>query len=819
MPIVPSRPVGDAGSGLRRRARVAAARALAAPIAVLAIASFAFGCGPPRIDEIRALQEAGEIGRTIEPLRDLLANEPDHAEARYRLGLALVQTGQASLAIAHLRRAANTEEFGVDAGLLLASTQLSLRSPEQALEVAAEVLAREPENMMALAIRAQAALGAANGELALESADRMLAIEPNNFQALAFRAFAFEKLGRLDEAEEALAAARTAAQDTLPGAAANTCVLQARFFSAIREDVDRGVAQVEECLERYGSEPGIVSLVLGFLDDVKRTDRAIELLREQVAKHPDALDVRVALASRLAAAGRPAEAVDLLREAAETLDTPSAWAALASLLRRQEEPEAALEAVDRALAGLQAPPEELRFERAAVLIDLGRYDDAEVEGKPLREPAYRDLVLGRVALGRGTPAEALELLQRSITAWPNNAPARMAAARAALVLGDLEEAQMQLREAVRLDVSGSDAALQLARVQLERGEFEEALAFARNHIGSRGVTGPEAHLIAARAQVALGRPEQAEALLATLAEKQEFAGHAAAERAYLDREQRGAESAFERLEASELDLLAPPNEVALRALVDLGIEAGRTDRARQAAERAAARHPEHAPFHALVGRAALAQGDAEAARQAFERAREAAPSLPAALVGLGRIALAQGDAERAASLFDEAAESSQGDPEALYSAAQAYLQAGQTDEAERRLEALLEAHPGHAGAANDLAWLLAEQRRDLDRALGLARRASRSLPGPDVQDTLGWVHIQRGEFDLAVEAFEKALQARPSFPMARYHLGVALAKRGDTQAARRELQLALDAGSFPGVEEAREQLAQLDAGARSEGAP
>ena len=819
MPIAPCRLRGDAGSGPCRRARVAAARALAAPIAVVAIVSFALGCGPPRIDEIRALQEAGEIERTIEPLRDLLAKEPDHAEARYRLGLALVQTGQSSLAIAHLRRAANTDEFGVDAGLLLATTQLSLNSPEQALGVVDEVLAREPENMMALALRAQAALGASNGELALESADRMLAIEPGNFQALAFRAFAFEKLDRLDEAEEALTAARAAAHDNLPGAAANTCMLQARFYSAIREDVDRGVAQAEECLERYGSEPGIVPLVLSFFDDVKRTDRAIELLREQVAEQPDVLGVRTALASRLAAAGRPTEAVDLLREAAESLDTPAAWAALASLLRRQDEPEAALEAVDRALAGLQDPPDELRFERAAVLIDLGRYDDAEVEGRELQEPAYRDLVLGRVALGRGKPAEALELIHRSITAWPNNAPARMAAARAALALGDLDEAQMQLREAVRLDVSGSDAALQLARVQLERGEFEEALAFARQHIASRAVTGPEAHLIAARAHLALGRHEQADALLATLAEKEEFAGHAEAERAYLDRERRGAEAAFERLEASELDLLAPSNEAALRALVELGIETGRADRALQAAERAASEHPEHAPFHALVGRAAIAQNDAEAARQAFERAREADPSLPVAIVGLGQIALAEGDAERAASLFDEAAQSSQGDPEALYGAAQAFLHAGQTAEAERRLEALIEAHPGHAGAANDLAWLLAEQRRDLDRALDLARRASRLLPGPDVQDTLGWVHIQRGEFDLAVEAFERALQARPSFPMARYHLGVALAKRGDTEAARRELQLALDAGSFPGVEKAREQLAQLDAGARDEGTP
>ncbi|MCL4685932.1 tetratricopeptide repeat protein [Myxococcota bacterium] len=828
MSFAPCRPPDEVGSALRwssrARARMvrtldAAARVVVAQIALVAIASFALGCGPPRIEEIRALQEAGETDRVVEPLRDLLAADPDNAEARYRLGLALVQTGQASLAVAHLRRAANSDDVGVDAGLVLATTLLALSTPDQALDVVEQVLAREPKNVTALVIRTQAALGFAKGEVALESADRLLEIEPGNYQGLALRAFALEKLGRLDEAEQALEAARMASQDGPPALAANTCILQARFYATIREDVDRGVAQAEECLELYASEPNTTTLVLSFFDDVKRADRAIELLRAQLAEHPDALGVRTALASRLAGSGRAPEAIDLLREGAESLDSPPAWAALASLLRQQDQPKAALEAVDRALAGLPEPPDELRFERAAVLIDLGRFDDAEVEAGPLREPAYRDLVLGRVALGRGQPAEALELLHRSITAWPNNAPARMAAGRAALALGDLDEAQMQLREAVRLDVGGNDAALELARVQLERGEFAEAVAFAHRHIGSRDVTGPEAHLIAARAQAALGRYEQAEALLANLAQNEQFAGYAEAERAYLDREQHGVEAALERLEASELDLLAPSNEVALRALVDLALEAGRADRARQAAERAAAKHPEHAPFHALVGRVALAQGDADAAGQAFERAREADPSLSAALVGLGQIALAGGDAERAASLFDEAARSSGDDPGPLYGVAQAFLQAGQAAEAERRLETLIEAHPDHAAAANDLAWLLAEQRRDLDRALDLARRASRLLPGPDVQDTLGWVYLQRGELDLAVEAFEKALQARPSFPMARYHLGMALAKRGDTEAARRELQLALDGGSFPGVEDARAQLAQLDAAGRSEEAP
>ena len=71
------------------------------PLALLTALALALGCSEARIDEIRALQDAGEIGRTVEPLREILARDPGNAEARYRLGLALAQTGQPSLAVAH----------------------------------------------------------------------------------------------------------------------------------------------------------------------------------------------------------------------------------------------------------------------------------------------------------------------------------------------------------------------------------------------------------------------------------------------------------------------------------------------------------------------------------------------------------------------------------------------------------------------------------------------------------------------------------------------------------------------------------------------
>ena len=53
-----------------------------------------------RMAEVRALQDVGQFEISIEQLREILAIDPEYAEASYRLGLALVQTGERSRAAA-----------------------------------------------------------------------------------------------------------------------------------------------------------------------------------------------------------------------------------------------------------------------------------------------------------------------------------------------------------------------------------------------------------------------------------------------------------------------------------------------------------------------------------------------------------------------------------------------------------------------------------------------------------------------------------------------------------------------------------------------
>ena len=126
-------------------------------------------------------------------------------------------------------------------------------------------------------------------------------------------------------------------------------------------------------------------------------------------------------------------------------------------------------------------------------------------------------------------------------------------------------------------------------------------------------------------------------------------------------------------------------------------------------------------------------------------------------------------------------------------------------------------------AANNLAWLYAEYGKgNMDEAVRLAQTAVQSNPGvPSFSDTLGWVYYKKGLYGAAAEQLKKAVTvdeeaARRSnslpTPTYYFHLGVALAAKGDKSGARKEIETALrlsEKTSFPEANEARKTLATL----------
>ncbi len=325
----------------------------------------------------------------------------------------------------------------------------------------------------------------------------------------------------------------------------------------------------------------------------------------------------------------------------------------------------------------------------------------------------------------------------------------------------------------------------------------------------RGSDLSEVYTIAARSFTQLEQYENARSAIQALSRQPGRKAAGVVELAELERHKSGPAAAIRAIDDAGLDLTDPSNAVALRQLTEQLFAADRAAEALTRVDAALAPDPDVAEFHALRGSTLLRLGRASDARGAFERSVELDPENGMALAGLATVVAGQGDPKRAVELFDEAAELEPDQDDFRFAAAQLTRDGGDTAEAERRLRDLVRRSPGHVGARNNLAWMLAEKGEDLDLALALAQEARRLDQSPDVLDTLGWVRFKRGEMSAAVVALEQAVEAGADASM-RYRLGVALSKAGDDERAREMLQAAIEAGTFPEVDEARRELARLE---------
>ncbi|MCG8549596.1 MAG: tetratricopeptide repeat protein [Desulfobacterales bacterium] len=130
----------------------------------------------------------------------------------------------------------------------------------------------------------------------------------------------------------------------------------------------------------------------------------------------------------------------------------------------------------------------------------------------------------------------------------------------------------------------------------------------------------------------------------------------------------------------------------------------------------------------------------------------------------------------------------------------------ETGKAKQVLEKVLEINEDHAIAANELAYILANEGRNMQRALSLARIAETKYPdNPYILDTLGWVYYKQKSYDLAINKLEESLKRAPDNPITNYHLGWAFYDTGRYEQARQYMRKALELNpNFEGARKARE---------------
>jgi len=107
-------------------------------------------------------------------------------------------------------------------------------------------------------------------------------------------------------------------------------------------------------------------------------------------------------------------------------------------------------------------------------------------------------------------------------------------------------------------------------------------------------------------------------------------------------------------------------------------------------------------------------------------------------------------------------------------------------------EKVLADYPNQPVAVNNLAYLYAQDNKNLYRALEMARRAVANNPqNGRMRDTLGWVCFRAGRHADAAVHLREAVRLLPDEGIAYYHLGKLLLARGERDKAATVLTKAL----------------------------
>lgn len=390
---------------------------------------------------------------------------------------------------------------------------------------------------------------------------------------------------------------------------------------------------------------------------------------------------------------------------------------------------------------------------------------ALVEQVERARAAYLAYSVGRLMETQGLFAEALVQFRRAASLDPGACELHIAVARALLGTRRLAEAEAAVQEALLKCPGDTEATALYARILLSRGEPAKAETALRGAIAGNALPPDDIVDLLADALAAQGRIDDAADL---------YGAHAAADTlsartAYLHAR---ALIVAGRLEEAVAELrrshrLAPDNRATVAALGRLLVAAGR--------------QAEAIPLLASLVNA----GDATDADVAI---------LAGAYSDLGRGAEALAAVEDAIAAMGET-------PVLLGALGSVLYELGDSDGAIDAHERLLAEDPDFVPALNFIAYTLAEEGRELPRALEYATRAVALDPDNGrVRDTLGWTYYMLGRYEEAERELSLAVEAGVSEAVIYEHLGDARAALGDADGAAEAWETAL------AIEPARESV-------------
>ncbi len=797
--------------------------ALRAPLCLLALA---LACASPEeryLEHIARGEEYIENGQAREALiefRSALKVKPRDAEINQRIADLLRSEMALSDAAFYYREAYRLDPTRVDAAMNEARLLL-FSDPERADEIIAEGLQRAPDDPLVHVTRSERALtrndtgeslAAILTAVELDREDSTIWVQVGRVhQARIREARLINREVPDDSSFEAAIEAFEKADRFEEGGHVGARIERARVYSTWRgrmNEADEAYRFAMELAQEHGDVEEI--LVVGasaaeFAEAARRDDLRRWALSEMV----NADDSQVATWSRLAdlsESGEPGAGEAVFRDL---------------LARRPDDPRAHMLYSDYLVRNDRAP-DAIAHLNAAV----------EIEMESPQVPLMWEHLL-RVQINHADLADSRATYVRMFDAFPDHPLTQRSEARILLAEGRAEEAAVILRSVVGRDESYESQRLmalteyRLGNLSAALGAIDRALAAAndfrpeavrlkaaihhdaedwgitlrvlRGLIGRNVELTPDERLMQARSLYALRRHKAGREVLEALLAAENPSVEAAIEYAKRESNRRSDKARLYLLSAYEQN---PRSFEVLEALTQIDLAAGRAEPALERLNEVIAKRrvgPQVVLLRANVWAQAGAYEQAEAdALRAFE----AAPMLPGAVDLLFAIYRAQDKLDEARRSFEEAEAAGVLHLGARQLLARLYVMSGERAKAREILEKVLADNPSMSSLKNDLAYLLAEDEVDLDRALELAKDAQREMGGSaNAADTVGYVYYRKRLYAAALQQFRYAIELSGNEtggredPGYHYHMGLTLYAMGRNEQAARSMERSLEIDS------------------------
>lgn len=452
--------------------------------------------------------------------------------------------------------------------------------------------------------------------------------------------------------------------------------------------------------------------------------------------------------------------------------------------------------LDKALAeaneARKADPEDsyTQLLQAGVLVALNRPDEAEpiYESLITREPEKFDpyILLSSLYTEQKAFEKSTALLTKLTTKAPSEPIGYYYLGRTYELMGKFDKAETAYQGVRKLDPAGEKGLTDLVRVLVRQKKIEKAQQLCLE-ISKGDPNNATARKLLAQLMVGQNKLDEALAHFQAAEELEEDPTDTRFKIALIQIEKQNFREA--QRELSLVLAKNPKHDEARYYLASLYAGSGRRNEAIEELnkiERGSEMFVKSRTFAAFVLRQ---NRDLEGAEKAVREAYEVAEDKASILLYLTVILRDLEKYSEAESLISDALKSDPTNDRLLFNRAIVLHELGKDEESLLAMEHLIKLHPNHSDGLNFVAYSLAEQLKDLDRAEELAKKALAMRPNDGYYlDTLGWVYFKRGTLDLAESSLEKAVSLSQDDSVIMEHYIEVLIARGNVTKAKKLLR-------------------------------